>query len=81
MHTYTTYIHTYEYYFFSELRVSCCLRNNLQLNELQRSKILHYNCFVFQMTPYQKVRENLLYSRETCIHVNNGDTLCAIYVI
>ena len=66
IYIYNAEINDKEYYFFSELRVSCCLRNNLQPNELQRSNLLPYNGFVFYMTSQHKTQENPLYSRERC---------------
>ena len=51
-------------YVFSELRVPCCLRNNLQPNKQQQSNLLQHNGFILEMTSQHKLQENPLYSRE-----------------
>ena len=51
-------------YVFSELRVLCCLLNNLQPNEQQQPNLLQHNGFILEMTSQHKLQENPLYSRE-----------------
>ena len=63
----------------SELTVSCCLRNNLQSNELQQSNLLQNNGFFLQMMSQPKVRK-ISFTPAKGIHVNNGDTAHAICV-
>lgn len=60
---YNAKVNNKDYYFFRNSRVSCCLCNNLEPNNLQ-SNLLQYDSFIFQMLSQHKVHKNLFYSSE-----------------
>ena len=63
---------------FSELRVSCCLRNNLRPNELQRSNLLQHNVIspVSCAVTSFKIRNHYIVANLTVV-VHSAEDCCA----